>query len=210
MKHLLVTVALLAGFAGCDGGAGTGVEDAPDGGFKTDVTPTGAVSIPTTPFPYAGTVASDYTSKGVTANLGRIQCGGGFEPGGSATSSTLTCWPATEVSGRGGICGVISKVVTYTTGGVTTSLSVCSASMDQYYMSAFDESHNGPLAGLFPYTPGTCAPMPACGTYAPGTLRVWSMDDPRYSYLGDPLSFGHAGSTGYICLPNIVPYVIPC
>lgn len=60
------------------------------------------------------------------------------------------------------------------------------------------------------YPAGTCAPMPTCGTYAPGTLRVWSMDDPRYQYLGDPYGPLNAGTGGYVCLPNNAPYVVPC
>lgn len=52
-------------------------------------------------------------------------------------------------------------------------------------------------------TSGICAVAPACGTYAPGTLLIWSSTDPRFHYLDDP-------SGGNICLPNTTPYVVPC
>ena len=75
----------------------------------------------------------------------------------------------------------------------------------------------GGICGVLPPTEdcstcpaGQCACMPTCGTYAPGTLRVWSMDDPRYKYLGDPTEVNYTGSGGYVCLPNVDPYVIPC
>ena len=135
-----------------------------------------ALQIPTTPFPYAGTTAADYTASGVFGYIGHNICANvyensvpiptGFEPG------TSFCWRATQADGRGGICGV------------ELDCSLC--------------------------TQGTCACMPACGTYAPGTLRVWSADDPRYAYKGDPAGINYAGSGGFVCLPNVDPYVIPC
>jgi hypothetical protein len=153
------------------GSAGT-LPGCSDGGAGAKSDGQVATTIPTTPFPYFSTPASDYTSSGVTAALGPNNCTTttivmGWEPGMSL------CWPATESGGRGGICGVLTT-------------------------------------GCESYPAGTCASMPACGTYAPGTLRVWSMDDPRYKYLGDPATYGNAGTGGYVCLPNAAPYVVPC
>jgi len=152
----------------CDGSQAD--EPAPDGGARGDAQQ--ALSIPSTPFPYEGSLASAYTSSGVRAELGHNACATGtvaqgWEPG------TALCWPATEAKGRGGICGVLA-------------------------------------AGCSGYPAGTCAPLPACGTYAPGTLRVWSEDDARYQYLGDPTTSVSSGTGGYVCLPNTAAYVIPC
>lgn len=169
MNRLMTTFILsLVVASGCD--SGTGEVDVPDGGSVVTRTDAGVVlDIPTTPFPYAGTVASDYTASGVTGYLGHNNCvniyadsvkvPAGFEPG------TEFCWRATQADGRGGICGA------------ELDCSLC--------------------------TQGVCACMPACGTYAPGTLRVWSVDDSRYTYRGDV-------SGGYVCLPNVEPYVVPC
>jgi hypothetical protein len=191
MKNLLATVALLLSIGGCDSGAGG---DVPDGGAREgDARVVTASEIPAAPFPYAGPLgqptppASDYTAGGVTAALGPNPCvyprgAVGFEPG-----STLVCWPPTEPAGRGGLCGVL-PVSAAGYGDASVVFPSCSS-----------------------YAPGTCVPVPACGTtFAPGTVRVWSMDDPRYDYLGDPAGFDHAGSSGYVCLPNVVPYVVPC
>ena len=116
----------------------------------------------------------------------------------------------------------------YTASGVTAALgrNICASGIPMGWepglslcWPATQADGRGGICGVLPasatppcaaYAPGTCGPMPACGTYAPGTLRVWSMDDPRYSYKGDPASFGNAGTGGYICLPNVAPYVIPC
>ena len=179
MNRLMTTFILsLVVASGCD--SGTGEVDVPDGGVVVTRTDAGVVlDIPTTPFPYAGTVASDYTASGVTGYLGHNNCANiyadsvlvpaGWEPG------TEFCWRATQADGRGGICGVVPP---------TGNCSTCQ--------------------------PGQCACMPTCGTYAPGTLRVWSVDDSRYSYKGDPATFNSAGSGGYVCLPNVDPYVVPC
>lgn len=52
-------------------------------------------------------------------------------------------------------------------------------------------------------TSGVCATAPACGTYAPGALLIWNSAVSRFHYMSDP-------SGGNVCLPNNVPYTIPC
>ena len=171
------------------------------------------VVVPTAPFPYAGTKTSDYTATGVVAAMGPNPCPWsydcaankracqGWNPAANVALGERSCWPATEAGGRGGICGVV----------LATDPNQCSI-----------------------YLAGTCVSMPTCGTYAPGTLRVWSMGtmtvdaataafdsahgeavpttESRYIYRGDPAQTptAYVGTTGYICLPNVDPYVIPC
>jgi hypothetical protein len=49
-------------------------------------------------------------------------------------------------------------------------------------------------------TGGVCGTY-ACGTYAPGTVLVWDTVNPRFRYML---------GAGLVCLPNDVPYVVPC
>ena len=49
-------------------------------------------------------------------------------------------------------------------------------------------------------TSGVCGTY-ACGTYAPGTVLVWDATNPRFRYML---------GAGVVCLPNDVPYVVPC
>ena len=188
MKLFSIVVVSILVFGGCDGGGSEG------GGLTTP--------------PYVGTTLADYTNSGVVAALGANPCSWAYDC--SATKracqgwnpSENSCWAATEDGGRGGICGVVRAI-------------------DPVQCSS--------------YPAGTCSSMPACGTYAPGTLSIWSMgtitvdaataayDDAhgeavpttesRYMYKGDPPRSdprAYAGTTGYICLPNVDPYVIPC
>jgi hypothetical protein len=187
MKLFSIVIVGMLVLGGCDGGGSSG------GGLTTP--------------PYAGTTLADYTADGVVAALGSNPCPWSYDC--SATKRACqgwnpadpSCWAATEAGGRGGICGVVLATGPYQ----------CSA-----------------------YQAGTCTSMPACGTYAPGTLSIWSMGtitvdaatavydnahgeavpttESRYIYKGDPANVptGDPGTTGYICLPNVDPYTIPC
>jgi cysteine-rich repeat protein len=78
----------------------------------------------------------------------------------------------------------------YTTNSATATRGVCGVEPQSAMEIAFAESHGINTA--------------VCGTtYAPGTLLIWDSTDPRFHYLDDP-------SGGNVCLPNAVPYVVPC
>jgi hypothetical protein len=205
MKLFSILIASLFVLGGCDGGETPG-ELVPDGGVtKADAKVAkscagAAATIPTSSFPYSyfgqATTASSYTASGVIAVLGPNACASGTSTACAAGQGDCLGWePGTR-----------------------------------YCWPATETGGRGGVCGVIVnscsnYVDGTYGAMPACGTYAPGTLRVWSMGaatvdastgafdaahgiaipstEPQYLYKGDPTG-------GYICLPNAAPYTIPC
>jgi len=105
-------------------------------------------------------------------------------------------------------------MVGYTDNGVTLYLGAnpCAQFADAHGEAAHGGGWNPSVGGIYgtcfnpstsTATSGICGPTPVCGAYSPGTLLIWDAKDPRFLYLGDP-------SGGYICLPNDVPYIVPC
>ena len=182
MKHLLVTVALLAGFAGCDGGAGTGAEDAPDGGAKLG--DGGVVGLQD--------ATPGYTASGVFAALGTNPCGTFY-----TDSNGLIAWAANGAWDHDTGCWITTAVIGLASSWVRPS--------------GLTESATSGVCGLADVPFHGLHGEPTCGvTYAPGMVLIWNSTDPRYSYHGGPIGSTGVGSAGYICLPNDVPYVIPC
>jgi hypothetical protein len=161
----VLAVGLLFGLAGCDGSSAATTPEGIDGGIvRTDSgarpTTNDAKPLPDVGYSVLEDLGYNYCVR-ATVTSGwdpSISPGNAVAPAVVIVSSV--CYPPTEASGRGGVCGAV----------------------------------------------------PACGTYAAGTILVWSEDDPRFIYQGNALQTdsAHPNGGGYLCLPNNVPYVVPC